>query len=134
MTSKPVLARSRAALWRWLRPGRAELLNVSTTHSELWRESTRLHRPHQKERDKVSHHPSHGGSTSGRAFIDGLEADVVTLASILDPCHQQERRTSRVGRITPTACVTSTIVSCSEGNPRPSGLPNLVKQASNHHP
>src|SRR5688572_1080215 len=65
-----------------------ELLNVSYDPTrELWREiNANFIAVHQKETGrKVSISQSHGGSsTQARAVIDGLEADVVTLASILD--------------------------------------------------
>jgi sulfate/thiosulfate transport system substrate-binding protein len=65
-----------------------ELLNVSYDPTrELWRDiNANFIALHQKETGrKVSISQSHGGSsTQARAVIDGLEADVVTLASILD--------------------------------------------------
>ena len=64
------------------------LLNVSYDPTrELWRDiNTNFSRQYEKEKgDKVSIRQSHGGSsTQARAVIDGLEADVVTLASFLD--------------------------------------------------
>jgi sulfate/thiosulfate transport system substrate-binding protein len=65
-----------------------ELLNVSYDPTrELWREiNTRFTAVYQKQGGaKLEIKQSHGGSsTQARAVIDGLEADVVTLASILD--------------------------------------------------
>jgi sulfate/thiosulfate-binding protein len=65
-----------------------ELLNVSYDPTrELWREiNERFVASYQKETGvQVSIKQSHGGSsTQARAVIDGLEADVVTLASFLD--------------------------------------------------
>ena len=64
------------------------LLNVSYDPTrELWRDiNNNFSRQYEKEKgDKVSIRQSHGGSsTQARAVIDGLEADVVTLASFLD--------------------------------------------------
>src|SRR5215204_3374452 len=64
------------------------LLNVSYDPTrELWRDiNANFTRLYQKEKgDKVTIKQSHGGSsTQARAVIDGLEADVVTLASFLD--------------------------------------------------
>ncbi|CAK0745655.1 sulfate/thiosulfate ABC transporter periplasmic binding protein Sbp [Azospirillaceae bacterium] len=64
------------------------LLNVSYDPTrELWRDiNTHFSAWHQKKTgDKVIVKQSHGGSsTQARAVIDGLEADVVTLASYLD--------------------------------------------------
>src|SRR4029078_9995 len=65
-----------------------ELLNVSYDPTrELWRElNASFIAQYQKEkRVTVSIEQSHGGSSSqARAVIDGLEADVVTLASYID--------------------------------------------------
>jgi sulfate/thiosulfate-binding protein len=65
-----------------------ELLNVSYDPTrELWRElNARFAEQYQKQSgDQVTIKQSHGGSsTQARAVIDGLEADVVTLASYLD--------------------------------------------------
>src|SRR2546423_14675009 len=65
-----------------------ELLNVSYDPTrELWREINNIFvRRYEKEQGvKLSIKQSHGGSsTQARAVIDGLEADVVTLASIID--------------------------------------------------
>ncbi|HWB10805.1 MAG TPA: sulfate ABC transporter substrate-binding protein [Pirellulales bacterium] len=65
-----------------------ELLNVSYDPTrELWRElNQRFHEDYeQKEHVKVDVKQSHGGSASqARAVIDGLEADVVTLALFTD--------------------------------------------------
>jgi sulfate transport system substrate-binding protein len=69
--------------------GRAiELLNVSYDPTrELWRDlNERFIAARAKEAgERLTIRQSHGGSsTQARAVIDGLEADVVTLASILD--------------------------------------------------
>jgi sulfate/thiosulfate transport system substrate-binding protein len=65
-----------------------ELLNVSYDPTrELWREvNEKFIAGYEKEtKVKVTIKQSHGGSsTQARAVIDGLEADVVTLASFLD--------------------------------------------------
>ena len=64
------------------------LLNVSYDPTrELWRDiNENFSRLHEKQKGvKVSIKQSHGGSsTQARAVIDGLDADVVTLASYLD--------------------------------------------------
>ncbi|MGC4087859.1 MAG: sulfate ABC transporter substrate-binding protein [Polyangiaceae bacterium] len=69
-------------------PKSVELLNVSYDPTrELWREvNERFVASYEKETGtKVSIKQSHGGSsTQARAVIDGLDADVVTLASFLD--------------------------------------------------
>ncbi len=61
-----------------------ELLNVSYDPTrELWRDLNQLFlsRHEAETREKLTIRQSHGGSTSqARAVIDGLEADVVTLA------------------------------------------------------
>jgi sulfate transport system substrate-binding protein len=65
-----------------------ELLNVSYDPTrELWRDLNEHFIPvYEKQTGtKVSIKQSHGGSsTQARAVIDGLEADVVTLASFID--------------------------------------------------
>ncbi|MDI1482849.1 sulfate ABC transporter substrate-binding protein [Polyangium sp. y55x31] len=65
-----------------------ELLNVSYDPTrELWRDlNEKFVAAYEKESGtKVTIKQSHGGSsTQARAVIDGLEADVVTLASFLD--------------------------------------------------
>jgi sulfate transport system substrate-binding protein len=64
------------------------LLNVSYDPTrEVWRDINSNFIPHyEKEKGvKLTINQSHGGSsTQARAVIDGLEADVVTLASYLD--------------------------------------------------
>jgi sulfate/thiosulfate-binding protein len=66
----------------------AELLNVSYDPTrELWRDINEHFIPiYEKETgDTLTIKQSHGGSsTQARAVIDGLDADVVTLASIID--------------------------------------------------
>jgi sulfate/thiosulfate-binding protein len=65
-----------------------ELLNVSYDPTrELWRDINAhfISRYEKETRNKLSIKQSHGGSsTQARAVIDGLEADVVTIASIID--------------------------------------------------
>jgi sulfate transport system substrate-binding protein len=69
-------------------PQSVELLNVSYDPTrELWRDiNEKFSAAYEKQTGtKVSIKQSHGGSsTQARAVIDGLEADVVTLASFLD--------------------------------------------------
>src|SRR5688572_263003 len=64
------------------------LLNVSYDPTrELWRDLNRhfIPRFERETGTQLSIRQSHGGSsTQSRAVIDGLEADVVTLASIID--------------------------------------------------
>src|SRR5687768_10010855 len=64
------------------------LLNVSYDPTrELWRDlNAGFAAKYQREKGvKVTINQSHGGSsTQARSVIDGLEADVVTLASYLD--------------------------------------------------
>jgi sulfate transport system substrate-binding protein len=65
-----------------------ELLNVSNDPTrELWRDiNSKFVAHYQKQTgDRLSIKQSHGGSsTQARAIIDGLDADVVTIASIID--------------------------------------------------
>lgn len=65
-----------------------ELLNVSYDPTrELWRDINDHFIPayERESGNRLSIKQSHGGSsTQARAVIDGLEADVVTLASVLD--------------------------------------------------
>jgi sulfate transport system substrate-binding protein len=69
-------------------PASVELLNVSYDPTrELWRDlNEKFAAAYEKETGThVTIKQSHGGSsTQARAVIDGLEADVVTLASYLD--------------------------------------------------
>src|SRR5262245_41438038 len=69
-------------------PQTIELLNVSYDPTrELWREiNAGFIAAYERETgNQLSIKQSHGGSsTQARAVIDGLEADVVTLASFLD--------------------------------------------------
>jgi sulfate/thiosulfate transport system substrate-binding protein len=69
-------------------PTEVTLLNTSYDPTrELWRDINAVFTArYQKEKGvKVTINQSHGGSsTQARAVIDGLEADVVTLASIID--------------------------------------------------
>src|SRR6266508_6988245 len=65
-----------------------ELLNASYDPTrELWRDVNEHFAPTYEKQSgtKISIKQSHGGSsTQARAVIDGLEADVVTLASYID--------------------------------------------------
>ncbi len=65
-------------------PGSVELLNVSYDPTrELWRDLNARFIPHYEQQTgkKLTIKQSHGGSSSqARAVIDGLDADVVTLA------------------------------------------------------
>jgi sulfate transport system substrate-binding protein len=69
-------------------PRRVELLNVSYDPTrELWRDfnATFIASYERATGVRVTIRQSHGGSsTQARAVIDGLEADVLTLASFLD--------------------------------------------------
>lgn len=80
-----------AGAWLWLAVGTSahnrgtlELLNVSYDPTrELWRDlNERFHEGHKKATGaQLTIRQSHGGSSSqARAVIDGLDADVVTLA------------------------------------------------------
>jgi sulfate transport system substrate-binding protein len=64
------------------------LLNVSYDPTrELWRDiNSKFVAHYEKETgDKITIKQSHGGSsTQARAVIDGLDADVVTIASVID--------------------------------------------------
>ena len=77
-----------ASSWMVRAQGSIELLNVSYDPTrELWRDiNANFITQYQKQTGtSVNIKQSHGGSsTQARAVIDGLEADVVTLASILD--------------------------------------------------
>src|SRR5262245_44656949 len=77
-----------ASSWIVSAQGSIELLNVSYDPTrELWRDiNANFMAQYQKQTGtKLTINQSHGGSsTQARAVIDGLEADVVTLASILD--------------------------------------------------
>src|SRR5688572_1608220 len=72
-----------------------ELLNVSYDPTrELWRDINEHFIPaYEKESgNKLTINQSHGGSsTQARSIIDGLEGDVVTLASFLDTQAISER-------------------------------------------
>jgi sulfate transport system substrate-binding protein len=82
------LALAGTAACRGDEPGAGELLNVSYDPTrEVWRAFNQAFIPaYQKETGlQVSVKQSHGGSSSqARAVIDGLDADVVTLAGIRD--------------------------------------------------
>jgi sulfate/thiosulfate transport system substrate-binding protein len=77
------------------------LLNVSYDPTrELWRDiNTNFIRQYEKEKGvKLTINQSHGGSsTQARAVIDGLEADVVTLASIIDTDAISKKRLIKEG-------------------------------------
>src|SRR5687767_13079247 len=126
-----------AGKWGVRAQGSVELLNVSYDPTrELWRDvnASFIAQYEKQTGTKVSISQSHGGSsTQARAVIDGLEADVVTLASILDT-----EAISKSGLITPgwvdrlpnkSLPYTSTIVFVArKGNPK--GIkdwPDLVK-------
>jgi sulfate transport system substrate-binding protein len=117
--------------------GKIELLNASYDPTrELWRDiNTAFIAQYQKQTGtKLTIRQSHGGSsTQARAVIDGLEADVVTIASIIDT-----QAISRSGLIKPgwldrfpnrSLPYTSTVVFVvRKGNPK--GIkdwPDLVK-------
>ena len=97
------------------RAASVELLNVSYDPTrELWRDiNEQLHRPvpEGEGRRRSTIKQSHGGSsTQARAVIDGLEADVVTLASVHRhrrhrPARAHHRRLGRSGCPT-TRCPT----------------------------
>jgi sulfate transport system substrate-binding protein len=76
------------AISRVARAGEVTLLNVSYDPTrELWRDiNANFAARYEKEKGvKVSVKQSHGGSsTQARSVIDGLDADVTTLASFLD--------------------------------------------------
>ncbi len=96
LLSKQLLAvLTGAVLWLFGAPSPAaaevktlELLNVSYDPTrELWREINERFVPrYEKETGtRLSIKQSHAGSsTQARAVIDGLEADVVTIASVID--------------------------------------------------
>jgi sulfate transport system substrate-binding protein len=81
--------------------GRPELLNVSYDPTrELWGELNQLFQQQWRARTghKVAFLQSHGGSSSqARAVIDGLQADVVTLALWSDTDAIQQRGLIRPG-------------------------------------
>ena len=77
------------------------LLNVSYDPTrELWRDINSTFIPVYEKASgvKLSINQSHGGSsTQARAVIDGLEADVVTLASIIDTEAISQRKLIKPG-------------------------------------
>jgi sulfate/thiosulfate-binding protein len=77
------------------------LLNVSYDPTrELWRDINSNFIPvYEKAKGvKLSINQSHGGSsTQARAVIDGLEADIVTLASIIDTDAISQRKLIKAG-------------------------------------
>jgi sulfate/thiosulfate transport system substrate-binding protein len=83
-----LVASATAAVSSWAAEKRVTLLNVSYDPTrEVWRDinSNFIHRYEKETGVKLTINQSHGGSsTQARAVIDGLEADVVTLASYLD--------------------------------------------------
>jgi sulfate transport system substrate-binding protein len=130
-----------AALTLFATAGHAKeitLLNVSYDPTrELWRDIN-SHFIAQYERDNpgitLSIKQSHGGSsTQARAVIDGLEADVVTLASFLDTDAIRKRNLIQEGwadrlpyRSLP--CYSTIVFVVRKGNPK--GIkdwPDLVK-------
>jgi sulfate transport system substrate-binding protein len=88
---RSALAATALATLLWTLPATAAdltLLNVSYDPTrELWREINDTFIPiyQQETGNTLTISQSHGGSsTQARAVIDGLEADVVTIASIID--------------------------------------------------
>jgi sulfate/thiosulfate-binding protein len=87
-----LLAAQSALVLQFIPPAFADpgitLLNVSYDPTrELWRDinASFIPRYEKAKSAKLTINQSHGGSsTQARAVIDGLEADVVTLASIID--------------------------------------------------
>lgn len=118
-------------------PKELELLNASYDPTrELWRDlNARFTAAYRKDTNvALSIKQSHGGSsTQARSVIDGLEADVVTLASILDTDAIRKRGLIKEGWVDrlPNRSLpyTSTIVFVvRKGNPK--GIkdwPDLVK-------
>jgi sulfate/thiosulfate transport system substrate-binding protein len=118
-------------------PTEIELLNVSYDPTrELWRDINEHFIPayDRETGSKLSIKQSHGGSsTQARAVIDGLDADVVTLASFLDTDAISQRGLIKPGWVDrlPNRSLpyTSTIVFVvRKGNPK--GIrdwPDLVK-------
>jgi sulfate transport system substrate-binding protein len=84
----PALAALAALLWAGSARAQVKLLNVSYDPTrELYQDVNRAFAASwkQKSGQEVEIKQSHGGSSSqARAVIDGLEADVVTLASVID--------------------------------------------------
>jgi sulfate/thiosulfate-binding protein len=113
------------------------LLNVSYDPTrELWREINSSFIPvYENEKGiKLTINQSHGGSsTQARAVIDGLEADVVTIASIIDTDAISQRgliKKDWVNRLPNRSLpYTSTVVFVvRKGNPRQiKDWPDLVK-------
>ena len=110
--------------------GAADLLNVSYDPTrELWRDlNAAFTAQYQKEKGvAVTIKQSHGGSSAqARAVIEGLEADVVTLASYIDTDAIAQRgliARDWVNRMPNNSLpYTSTIVFVvRKGNPRASG-------------
>jgi len=117
--------------------GEVTILNVSYDPTrELWRDiNANFAARYEKEKGvKVNIKQSHGGSsTQARAVIDGLDADVTTLASFLDTDAIRQRRLIKDGWVdrlpNKSRPYTSTIVFVvRKGNPK--GIkdwPDLVK-------
>src|SRR5262245_26858087 len=118
-------------------PKQLELLNVSYDPTrELWKDyNAKFAVFYQKQTGtKVTIKQSHGGSsTQARAVIDGLEADVVTLASFLDTDAISQRGQIKPGWVDrlPNRSLpyTSTIVFVvRKGNPKGvKDWPDLIK-------
>jgi sulfate transport system substrate-binding protein len=125
------------ALTGWAAGREITLLNVSYDPTrELWRDiNEHFSASYQKQTgNKVSIKQSHGGSsTQARAVIDGLEADVVTLASFLDTDAISQRGLIKKGWVDklPNRSLpyTSTVVFVvRKGNPKKiKDWPDLVK-------
>ncbi|MGQ0648191.1 MAG: sulfate ABC transporter substrate-binding protein [Gemmatimonadaceae bacterium] len=117
--------------------GSITLLNVSYDPTrELWREiNSRFIPQYEKQTGiKVTINQSHGGSsTQARSVIDGLEADVVTLASYIDTDAISKRgliKTGWVDRLPNRSLpfLSAIVFVVRKGNPR--GIkdwPDLVK-------
>jgi len=141
MKVKPFLAAflltAATALTAWAAGREITLLNVSYDPTrELWRDINEHFAPlYEKQTgNKVSIKQSHGGSsTQARSVIDGLEADVVTLASFLDTDAISQRGMIKKGWVDklPNRSLpyTSTVVFVvRKGNPKKiKDWPDLVK-------
>ena len=141
MKVKPFLAAllltAATALTAWAAGREITLLNVSYDPTrELWRDINEHFAPvYEKQTgNKVSIKQSHGGSsTQARSVIDGLEADVVTLASFLDTDAISQRGLIKKGWVDklPNRSLpyTSTVVFVvRKGNPKKiKDWPDLVK-------
>ena len=92
-------------------PAGLKLLNVSYDPTrELWRDvNEHFIAKYQAETGtELTIHQSHGGSsTQARAVIDGLEADVVTLASYIDTDAIAQKGLIQPGAINPLRLIAS---------------------------